>query len=330
MNRMNIVLAATALVFAAGCLVLFTDVNDQRDRVRALEAQAAQLQRELTAAVTASQRVTTNTAARTSEPPAQAVAPAAPQSSSPASTPAVTRPAESGNDDWRKLLADPAYRRAVLAEGRLQMQREYPQLGAELGLSADEADRFFDLLTEQRLRENEQRRTGQDYMQWSKEFYAQAEKERRAFLGEERFRAWTEYVKGTQARGMVSDLRTQLATTSSPLRDEQVKPLVKALATEHERHTAERQENYEAENTPDRAWTDSTPASQQIEYMERRAALIQASLDRQQEAAQMYLDSVQQREFNALLDRRREQTRLELQAFRAQAMATERNRSRSR
>lgn len=129
---------------------------------------------------------------------------------------------------------------------------------------------------------------------------------------------------------MVSDLRTQLATTNSPLREDQVKPLVKALATEHARHAAERRENYQAETNGGTGWTEATPASQQIEYMERRDALIQASLDRQQEAAEMYLDSVQQREFNAMLDRQRARARVELEEFRAQAEATERNRSRSR
>ena len=49
MTRMNIVLGAAALVFAAGCYLLFTEVNAERDRVAALEAQVAQLQREITA-----------------------------------------------------------------------------------------------------------------------------------------------------------------------------------------------------------------------------------------------------------------------------------------
>jgi hypothetical protein len=329
MTRTNIGLTAAALVLAAGCLFLFSDTSVQRNRVRVLEAQVAQLQREMTTAIRTSQPVETNTVAQASEPPARAEPPPAPQPSAPV----VAKPATSPNNEWRTVLADPAYRRARLAEFRLQLQQGYPQLVAELSLSADEAERFLDLLAEQNLRENEQgmkERSGPDYMQWSRELYARAEKERRAFLGEERFRTWTEYVQSAQARGMVSDLRTQLATTNSPLREEQIKPFVRALATEHERHAAQRQENYQAETGGGGAWTEATPASEQIEYMERRAALIRASLDRQREAGETYLDSVQQREFNAMLDRRREQARIELESFRAQAEATERNRSRSR
>jgi hypothetical protein len=324
-------LAAAALILAAGCFLLFKENGSQRERVRALEVRVAQLHRELLAGTAAQQPVTPTAVAPTVEPPARAAAPPAPQPSAPV----VATPARSSNNEWRTVLADPAYRRARLAEFRLQLQQQqgYAQLVSELGLSADEAERFLDLLAEQNLRENEQgmkERSGQDYMQWSRELYARAEKERRAFLGEERFRTWTEFVKSAQARAMVSDLRTQLATASSPLREEQVKPFVKALAAEHERHAAERHENYQAETGGGGAWTEATPASQQIEYMERRDALIQASLDRQQEAGETYLDSVQQREFKAMLDRTREQARIELESFRAQAQVTERNRSRSR
>jgi hypothetical protein len=64
--------------------------------------------------------------------------------------------------------------------------------------------------------------------------------------------------------------------------------------------------------------------------MERRAALIEQSLDRQQAAGEMYLDLVQQRELDAMLERRREHAQVELQSFRAQLEAAERTRSRSR
>jgi hypothetical protein len=227
MTRTNIVLAAAAVVFGAGCFVLFKDTSAQRTRVHTLEAQVVQLRREMMADTTASQLVTSNTTGPTSEPPVQAAALPPP----PSSTPSVAKPATAANNKWRAVLADPAYRQARLAEARLELQREYPQLVAELGLSADEAERFLDLLAEQSLRENERemkKTPGQDPLKWRSDFYAQAENERRAFLGEERFHTWVEYVNSAEARAFVSDLRTQLATTSSPLREEQVKPLVRS------------------------------------------------------------------------------------------------------
>lgn len=333
MTKTNIVLAAIAVVLAAGCFVLFRDSSAQRDLVRALQARVVQLQREMIANSTASQSDTqappADTTAPTSAPPAQAATPPPSQ----ASKPVVAKPVVDANRDWVAVLRDPAYRRARLAEARLQLEQGYPQLVAELGLSGDTAERFLDLLAEQSLREQDlsmDKEAVRDPEKRRRELYAEAEKERRALLGEERFRTWTEFVKSTQARGVVNDLRTQLATTNSPLREEQVKPLVKALAAEHQRHTAEREANYNDETGGAGQWTEATPDSQRIAYMERRAALIRESLDRQQEAGQMYLDSAQQREFNAMLDRQRERARVELESFRVQLEASARTRSRSR
>jgi hypothetical protein len=64
--------------------------------------------------------------------------------------------------------------------------------------------------------------------------------------------------------------------------------------------------------------------------MERRSALIEKTLQRQQEAGEMYLDSTQQRLFNAMLDRQREQARVDLASWRAELEAQERRRARTR
>ena len=329
MTKTNIVLAATAVVFGAGCFILFKDIGAERNRVRALEAQVAQLQREMMVDTTASQAVTSDTAAPTSKPPAQAVPVKPAVAASAPSTPAAAKPAMAQNSEWRAVLADPEYRKARLAERRLELQqRGYPQLVETLGLSADEAERFLDLLAEQSLRETElamKKQPGEDPMKQRRELYAQAEKERRAFLGEERFRTWVEYQNSTGARGLVNELRTQLAATNSPLRQEQVKPLVKAIADEQVRHAAERRENHSGNQ-----WTDETPLSERIAYMDRRHALIQETLQRQQEAGEMYLDSTQQRTFNAMLDRQREQARVDLASWRAYMEAEERRRAGSR
>lgn len=226
------------------------------------------------------------------------------------------------------MLADPEYRKARLADNRLRLQRQgYSQVVAELGLSEDEAARFLDLLAEQKLRENKsemEQQSGDDPQRRWRQLNQQFEQERRAFLGEERFRTWTEYVNSATARGFVKDLRTQLATSSSPLREEQIKPLVTALAAEHAREWAARWENRDAAQ-----WTDETPLSERLAYMERRAALIEESLDRQQEAGAMNLDSVQQRELNAMLDQRRKEARVDLAQERALLEAEDR-RKRSR
>jgi hypothetical protein len=242
MDKTNIVLAAVAVVCGVGCVTLFMNLNAERDHVEALEAQLAQLQHDLKVP----QPPTSDTATPPiSEAPAQDVAtkPAVAAAASTSQARASPRPTAAEIDESGALMADPAYRKARLAEYRLRVQRQgYSHLVAELGLSKDEAERFLDLLAEQSLRENEsamKKQPGENPQQRWRQLKEQAEKEIRAFLGEERFEAWKEYVNSAAVRGFVGNGQ----------------------------------------------WTDDTPLSERIAHMERRAALIQESLDRQQEVA---------------------------------------------
>ena len=219
------------------------------------------------------------------------------------------------HDRQRRMLADPSYRAAAVAEQRFELQTEHPQLAAELGLSKDEVDRFLDLLAEQSVREYEsaiKEQPGEDVQQRRKKLLEQQQQERREFLGEQQFQRWTEYVNSAGARGVVSQLRTQLATSSSPLHEGQIKPLVKALAAEQQRHWAEREENHSSAQ-----WTDETPLAERVAYMERRAELVEQSVARSREVGAMYLDSTQQRIFAAMLEAQSERARAEVVSFQA-------------
>lgn len=330
MTKANGVLGAAALIFGLGCFLLFRALGIERERVQALEVQLTQLQRDLkTSAPTPAPHGVTSA----SESHAQSVAATAHEpSSSPSSTSVPSKPSadqrQSERDAWRQVSADPAYRAAMRAQHRLDIEKRLPGLGSELALSQDEANRFLDLLAGQSLRDAEQStkeyvagnsEDGREQARKMKERYDQAERERRAFLGEEKYRAWTEYVESAGARALVGDLRTQLATSSSPLREDQVKPLVKVLAAEQQRHSLERQQNRSGAE-----WTYETPAAERIAYMERRAQLIEESLQRSQQAGAMYLDSEQQRYFDEMLDRQRQTARAEFELWRASLEAEKR------
>jgi hypothetical protein len=316
MTKANIVLAAAAVVFAVGCLLLFRDLSTERNRVHELEAQVAQLQHEVT-----SPQPPHEPSAPTAVPQ-----PAATPATATASTPAIDKPAvaqaNAERDVQRRVNADPAYRGILLSARRAGLQSQHPRLAAELGLSKDEEERFLDLLAEQSLRETEMMRKQLpgDQQEWRKKLFAQQEQVRREFLGGQRFELWREYVNSAGARSLVSELRTQLATTSSPLREEQIKPLVKALAEEQQRHWAEREENH----------ANSDPAAaiaERVSHMERRAKLIEESMARSSEAGAMYLDSTQQRILDAMLARRSERARAEVVEWRAFWEADERARA---
>ena len=213
----------------------------------------------------------------------------------------------------------------------MQLEPQRADIASALGLSPDETDRFLELLAEHSIRDSEYRMKaevagdGQNSEEWRREYrerHDQLRSERKAFLGEERFRRWTEYVDSAGARAEVRELRAQLATSTSPLRDDQTTPLIAALAAEQRRHTAERQQHHGGEQ-----WTDETPAAQRIAYMERRTELIEESLERSREAGAMYLDSEQQRRFDEMLERRREQAHAELETWRASLKAEKRLRT---
>jgi hypothetical protein len=315
MTKANLVLAAAAAVFGVGCLVLFGALSSERNRVLALEEQVAQLQRDVKRREPAGPELPAQTAI---------VQPAATSSNATVSTPAANDP--SGNagaerDIQRRLNADPAYRAVRLAERRSELLPEYPQLAADLGLSTDEAERFLDLLADQSLRESEEEMKKQpgNAQERRRKLFEQQEQERQAFLGEQRFQLWREYVNSTGARAMVRELRAQLATTNSPLRDEQMKPLVKVLAAEQQRHWADREQNHAGIDP-------NAPVDERVAYMERRAKLVEESMARSKEAGAMYLDSAQQRTFDAMLDRQSARARGEVASWRAFWEADERAR----
>jgi hypothetical protein len=323
MTRVNLVFAGIAMVFAMGCLVLFRQLSTERSRVHTLEAQVERLHLELARPQPV---VSNDETAPAVERPAQ---PAATQTVPPRSTTPAAKPAPTQDslerERQRRILADPAYRAAALTEHRHEMQSQYPGLASELGLSKEEADRFFNLLAEQSLQESESasnKLPGEDMQERRRALAERQKQERRQFLGEPRFQAWTEYVNSSSARALVGELRTQLATSSSPLREEQVKPLVKALAAEHQRHWAERTQNHASFEA-----NELTPAADKVAYMERRAELVEQSVARSREAGAMYLDSTQQRTLDALLERQSERARAEVVTWRAFWEAEERQRA---
>jgi hypothetical protein len=179
MTKANIVLAAVAAVFGVGCLVLLRNLGTERTRILALEAQVAQLQRDLQRPV----------AAAAESPEQTAPVQSATSSNAAASTAAATKPPAASASAEREIQpqvnADPAYRAVRLAERRSELLPEYPQLAADLGLSTDEAERFLDLLAEQSLRETEEemKRPVGDVQERRRKLFEQQEQERQAFPG---------------------------------------------------------------------------------------------------------------------------------------------------
>jgi len=150
-----------------------------------------------------------------------------------------------GRERQRQLMQDPDYREAVRVQQRSNMTRQYPGLAQELGLDPDQADRLFDLLTEQQMLNNEQAE-----MLWDSEGLDPAELQQRqekmqqrwteiqqkneaqlaAHLGPEKLQTWKEYQSTLGARHQAEHLRTTLASRGVPLDEDASRAVIKAYA----------------------------------------------------------------------------------------------------
>lgn len=145
----------------------------------------------------------------------------------------------------RQLMQDPDYREAVRVQQRSAMTRQYPGVARELGLTQDQAEQLFDLLSEQQMRNNEQAellwdpegldpaalQQRQEKMQqrWM-EMQQKNDAELTAQLGPEKVQAWKEYQSTLGAHHQAEQLRSTLASRGVSLNEEASHAVVKAYA----------------------------------------------------------------------------------------------------
>lgn len=150
-------------------------------------------------------------------------------------------------DQQVRMLEDPEYRELMHAQQKLSLQQAYADLDLFLDLTPQEYERLLDTLAEQALRNMEQLPmvlpsdgtppSEQDLRARQQAFETQRrnnEAEIAAVLGP-KYEDWQAYQKSGWARAQVNRLRQSLAMTSEPLREDQLKPLVEAIAREQER-----------------------------------------------------------------------------------------------
>jgi hypothetical protein len=226
---------------------------------------------------------------------------------------------EAGLNPAAKLperVVNRTYSSARLAELKLQLQDEYPDLATALGLQPDEAAGFFELLAQQKAREqqdslNSSEQSGKVDWQKQRELNREADRaEQAAYLGAARASEWTRYLDTLASRDEVRDLRMRLADSDYPMRRDQYEALIAVLGDEQIRHKHDReqlrgQERYAANPRPAVA----------IEYFGKRLTLIEESLTRRGRAAASLLDSEQLRRYQAMLEHDRLRAQAEYESF---------------
>ncbi len=143
------------------------------------------------------------------------------------------------------LMKDPEYRKARLAQTRLNIPRNYPGLAEELGLSEKEADQVFDLLAEQQLNTNlilppnatpeEQRALLDEMRRTTQASQRKLDEALSGMLGGTKYAQWQDYQQTRGARTQAAQLGTTLASAGMPMSDAQMRPLTAALITEQKR-----------------------------------------------------------------------------------------------
>jgi len=150
-------------------------------------------------------------------------------------------------EQQQRMLDDPDYRELMREQNKLSMSRFYSDLGPMLGLTQDESERLLDVLAEQQLRNMEQRpvmmgmdgtppdpNTLREQQLRFEEMRRKNDAELAQVLGAAKFAEWQDYQNNQWSRSQVMRLREGLALSDEPLRQDQVKPLVQAMAREQQ------------------------------------------------------------------------------------------------
>lgn len=190
---------------------------------------------------------------------------------------------------------DPAYRNARLAEMRMRVERTLPGLVEELGLSADDADRLFNVMAESSLDaeaasslsiDANGRMDPQESMRRQQAARRQQEESLAALLGTARYAQWQQYQKTLIERMEASTLGTQLAQMGQPLSSAQQKSLANALIAERERTRADRERFARSASSATgpqaMAQLEEEAANLQQESDQRLLAAVASSLDARQ------------------------------------------------
>lgn len=151
------------------------------------------------------------------------------------------------HEQQMRLLKDPEYRELMRAQQKHGMYQMYADLEPLVGLTKDESERLLDVLAEQSLRQMEQQRPVFGPIEGGQPSEAEIRERQRIFEEQRRkneaeiagvlgpkFNEWQDYQKNSWSRMHVTRLRQTLSSTDEPLRQEQIKPLVDAIAREQQ------------------------------------------------------------------------------------------------
>jgi hypothetical protein len=141
----------------------------------------------------------------------------------------------------RALMQDPAYRAAMIDQQMDSMRMFQRGLDRELDLPDEQYERLLELQAEQQLRGSElmdpssnadgpvDPAAWQEQARKMQEIQQRNEKEMKALLGEQKYRQYQEYQQSAGARAEVTQLNMMLAEAGMPMREDQIRPLIRTI-----------------------------------------------------------------------------------------------------
>jgi hypothetical protein len=191
-----------------------------------------------------------------------------------------------GSND-RDLMKDPEYRKARLAQLRIQLARSNPGLAEELGLSEREANQLFELMASNQLNLTTEltATTGTgtgttDVAARVQQLQARTREQTeaiRTMLGPAKYAQYQQYQQTLPARNQVVTMGSQLAAAGQPLSDAQSRALTTVMIAEQQRPR---------QQAPLPSLSQGAADPQQ-----RTAQILEESLRRQEETNRNVLDA---------------------------------------
>jgi hypothetical protein len=269
MSKSVLALIAATFVCGSASAFLWQELRTEREQTRTLQARVAQLEQASSSASAPLSKPkppeNPPTSQAIAEPPSQAsVAPKQPMSTVAAvggwspfgvvassggtrMDPEMQRRMQENFEQQRRLLQDPEYRDLMRNQQKMGMKRMYSDMEIMLDMSKEEVDRVLDVLAEQQVRSMEQQRPFlappdgsppdeaaiREHHRALQEIQRKNEAELSAAMGS-KYRDWQQYQQTMGARQQVMRLRETLAGSNEPIRQDQIKPLVQAMAREQQ------------------------------------------------------------------------------------------------
>jgi len=338
MNRLIvalvIVLAVATVTFASAAVHLWQEEREGRTHTAALAARVLELEQQLSSARTIA---APKPEAEGAAAPISGTAPNPPPLAPERPALARTLPAPAARNEagfaraataFRRpdaLMKDPEYRAAMRAQQKMMLSVRYSDLSEALQLQPEEASKLLDLLAEQQAAmmnrpplfasgATPDPAAVDEWRQRMEQQRIDNEAQIANLLGEGKMQEWKEYQGSEGARMQVAQLRQVLANSAEPLRQDQVQPLVKAVAAEQKR-------TMEATQRMTPASARQMTRADQLALMEKSFEQTAQTHQRLHDTAAGHLSSQQLEQFDQMLKQQADMQRISLRMMRASAEA---------